>query len=199
MAPPSAAVAAARIGQYKEYQFERDNATVENGILRLVGDESAKPASYPNYLPTWDLNKHQEPLKPFKHVDPGLKADPSLKNLLPEGIAQVTTLTPVIGSEVSGVQLSKLTEEGKNELALFVAQRGVVVFRDQDFADLPIQEALDYAGHFGRHHSHPTSGSPTDFPEVHLVYRQGTEAYDKFLETSTTSVAIHSDVTYEEQ
>jgi alpha-ketoglutarate-dependent taurine dioxygenase len=65
------------------------------------------------------------------------------------------------------VQLSKLTKEGKDQLALLVAQRKVVAFRDQDFADLPLQEALDFGGYFGRHHIHPTSGSPEGFPELH--------------------------------
>jgi hypothetical protein len=35
-----------------------------------------------------------------------------------------------------GVQLSELTDAQKNELALLVAERGVVVFRDQDFKDV---------------------------------------------------------------
>jgi taurine dioxygenase/sulfonate dioxygenase len=64
-------------------------------------------------------------------------------------------LTPTTGSEVFNVQLSKLDKAGKDELALLVAQRKVVAFRDQDLADLPIQEALDFGGYFGRHHIHP--------------------------------------------
>jgi len=196
--PPSNPVQPAQIGQYKEFQQDKRGSRVENGILHLVGDESANPASYPNYLPTWDLNSHQEPLKPYTHVDPGTRADPSFPNLLPKDKAKVTKLTPVIGSDVSGIQLSKLSDAGKDELALFVAQRGVVVFRDQDFADLPIGEAEDFARHFGRLHSHPTSGSPKGHPETHIVYRQGTEAFDQFLESNTTSVAIHSDVSYEQ-
>ena len=35
-------------------------------------------------------------------------------------------MTANIGAEVHGVQLSKLTDVGKDELALFVAQRKVV-------------------------------------------------------------------------
>jgi sulfonate dioxygenase len=40
--------------------------------------------------------------------------------------AKVTELTANIGAEVTGVQLSKLTKEGKDELALLVAQKKVV-------------------------------------------------------------------------
>lgn len=74
------------------------------------------------------------------------------------------------------------------------------VFRDQDLADLPIQEALDFGGYFGRHHIHPTSGAPKGFPEVHLVHRgaEDTTARD-FFEERTNSVTWHSDVTYEQQ
>jgi sulfonate dioxygenase len=66
------------------------------------------------------------PLEPFEHYDHGKDADPSFPDLLPKDKAQVSELTPFIGSEVRGVQLSQLTKEGKDQLALFVAQRKVV-------------------------------------------------------------------------
>jgi taurine dioxygenase/sulfonate dioxygenase len=95
-------------------------------------------------------------LKPFTHVEHGKDADPSFKDLLVEG-TKIQHLTPTTGSEVTGVQLSQLSEAGKDQLALLVAQRKVVAFRDQNLADLPIQEALDFGGYFGRHHIHPVS------------------------------------------
>jgi taurine dioxygenase/sulfonate dioxygenase len=98
------------------------------------------------------------------------------------------------------VQLSKLSNEGKNELALLVAQRKVVAFRDQDFADLPIKEALDFGEYFGRHHIHPTSGSPEGFSEIHLVHRNASKGeFDNYLRNRNSSVSWHSDVTYEKQ
>lgn len=87
-------------------------------------------------------------------MEHGKDADPSFKDLLVEG-SKLQHLTPTTGSEVTGVQLSKLSNAGKDQLALLVAQRKVVAFRDQDLADLPIQEALDFGGYFGRHHIHP--------------------------------------------
>lgn len=138
-------------------------------------------------------------MEPFAHVDHGKDADTSLKDLLTEG-SKIQKLTPTIGSEVSGVQLSKLSQEGKDQLALLVAQRKVVAFRDQDLADLPIQEALDFGGYFGRHHIHPTSGSPEGFPEVHLVHRNNNAwEFDNYLAAKNSSVSWHSDVTYEAQ
>lgn len=154
---------------------------------------------YPNYLPVWDYGEKYPPLEPFTHVDHGKDADPSFKDLLPEG-SKIQKLTPTTGSEVTGVQLSKLTAAGKDQLALLVAQRKVVAFRDQDLADLPIQEALDFGGYFGRHHIHPTSGAPEGYPEVHLVHRNNNAwEFDEYLATKNSSVAWHSDVTYEQQ
>lgn len=98
------------------------------------------------------------------------------------------------------MQLSTLSNAGKDQLARLVAERKVVAFRGQDFADLPIQQALDYGGYFGRHHIHPTSGSPEGFPEVHLVHRgAGDSGAEEFFKKRTSSVAWHSDVSYEQQ
>ncbi|KAJ5235164.1 uncharacterized protein N7469_004332 [Penicillium citrinum] len=169
--------------------------------IRRVIDEEGKntTASYPNYLPVWDHGEKYPALEPFAHVDHGKDADPSLKDLLTAD-SRIQKLTPTIGSEVTGVQLSKLTPEGKDQLALLVAQRKVVAFRDQDFADLPIHEALEFGGYFGRHHIHPTSGSPEGFPEIHLVHRNNNAwELDEYLAGKNSSVSWHSDVTYEQQ
>lgn len=73
-------------------------------------------------------------------------------------------------------------------------------FRDQDFASLPIQEAVDYAGYFGRHHVHQTSGAPKGFPEIHLVFRGADDhTGTTFLEQRTNTITWHSDVTFEKQ
>lgn len=114
--------------------------------------------------------------------------------------AVVTDITPSIGTEIKGIQLSSLNNAGKDELALFVAKRKVVAFRDQDFADLPISEALEYGLYFGRHHIHPTSGAPEGYPEIHLVHRgEGDMDHEEFFKYRTSSVAWHSDVSYEQQ
>jgi len=184
------------VGQYKEAYIGGPKAFKKE--VEEKGSETQPAARYPNYLPVWDPNKHYEPLVPFTHSDHGKDADPSFLNLLKN--AKVAELTANIGAEVTGVQLSKLTKEGKDELALFVAQRKVVAFRDQDFADLPIQDALDFGGYFGRHHIHPTSGGPQGYPEVHLVHRGADDTTAKdFFEERTNSVTWHSDVTYEQQ
>ncbi|KAI0964745.1 hypothetical protein F4678DRAFT_385734 [Xylaria arbuscula] len=178
--------------QYKEFQTYYFSKEAEEG--KIDGVEAAK---YPNYLPTWDKYTTYPPLVPFEHVEHGKDADGSFPDLLPTG-TKVTHLTPASGTEVRGVQLSSLNNAGKDQLARFVAERKVVAFRNQDFADLPIDEALKFGEYFGRHHIHPTSGAPAGHPEIHLVHRG---ANDKVLDLSdrVTSVAWHSDVSYEEQ
>lgn len=165
-------------------------------------------------------------MQPFEHYEHGKDADPSFKNLF-AGDAKVTDLTASTGTEVDGVQLTDLTEKGKDELALFVAQRKVVgssvlflsrphysshgiliffcfkqnsVFHNQNFASIPIPAALEYASYFGRLHVHPTSGAPVGHPEVHLVHRGAEDTTaNHLLEKRTNSITWHSDVTYEAQ
>ena len=109
-------------------------------------------------------------------------------------------MTGNTGAEVKGVQLSQLSDKGKDQLALFVAKKKVVAFRDQDFADLPISEAKKIGEYFGRLHIHPTSAAPADHPEVHLVHRSAgdTTARD-FFGDRLNSTTWHTDVAYEEQ
>lgn len=155
---------------------------------------------YKHYLPTWNPEQKYPPLEPFEHVEHGKDADPSYPDLLPPG-TEITHITPTGGSEVRGIQLSKLNSAGKDQLARLVAERKVVAFRDQDFADLPISEALEFGGYFGRHHIHPTSGSPEGYPEIHLVHRAAGDsaAIDEYFSGRLSSVAWHSDVSYEQQ
>ena len=76
----------------------------------------------------------------------------------------------------------------------------MVVFYDQDFADLPVGEALECGRYFGRLHIHPTSGAPKGHPEVHLVHRgAGDQSGQNLLKTRTNTITWHSDVTYENQ
>jgi sulfonate dioxygenase len=83
---------------------------------------------------------------------------------------------------------------------LLVAQKKVVAFRDQDFADLPIETALEFAEYYGPSHIHQTSGAPKGYPRVHLVHRSAddTTARD-FFEERTNSVTWHTDVSFELQ
>lgn len=97
---------------------------------------------YPAYLPTRpDGFTQPVPVPPFKGTEPGRRADPA-KPSLTKG-ATITNITPRIGTEIRGVQISQLTVEGLDELALLAAERGVVVFVSGAFFRISLQHA-DY-------------------------------------------------------
>ncbi|TFB04159.1 hypothetical protein CCMA1212_004092 [Trichoderma ghanense] len=83
-------------------------------------------------------------------------ADPAKASLLSLATA-VEEVTPLIGTELKGVQLSKLSDQQKDELALLVAERGVVFFRDQDIT-LDQQHAL--ASYYGIQDRDPNQQDP---------------------------------------
>lgn len=96
------------------------------------------------------------PTEPFEFVDRGLLADKAKPHLLGlnDPNVVVTKLTPRVGTEITGLQLSELTDEQKNELALLIAERGVVVFRGQNFKDIGVQKQKEFGQYFGRLHVH---------------------------------------------
>jgi sulfonate dioxygenase len=105
-----------------------------------------------------------------------------------------------MGSEISGLQLSKLSNVAKDQLALLIAQRKLLIFHDQDFANLPIQDAVDWAAYFGRPYIHLTSGSPENHPEIHLVHRgAGDSGAKTFMANRISSLGWHCDSSFEEQ
>ena len=105
-------------------------------------------------MPVHDETTTFPPTEPFEFHDRGLYADKAKPNLLNHPGISLTRLTPRIGTEISGAQLSELSDAQKNELALLVAERGVVVFRDQDFKDVGAEKQKEFAQYFGRLHVH---------------------------------------------
>lgn len=73
-----------------------------------------------------------------------MRADPKKANLLGAGTS-VRKLSPYLGTEVKGAQISKLSPAALDELALLTAERKVLVFRDQDFKDLSPERQIEIA------------------------------------------------------
>lgn len=187
-------------GNYDTHFVAGTDEVDSNGILR-INKLNREQLKYQEFLPTWDPNQKYPPLKFFKHLDPGARADKSLSNLFPEGgDYKQKRVTPKLGTEITGIQLSQLNDKAKDELALFAAQRGVVIFRDQDFAEHGPKFATEYGKHFGRLHIHPTSGAPADHPELHITYRRADEGeFSRVFSERLSSISWHSDVSYELQ
>ena len=103
---------------------------------------------YQDLLPTFP-NLHWPPLEETPYQDRGIYGDAKFRNLLQDA-TDVFDYTPKIGTEVHGVNLAKLNDAQKDDLARLVAVRGVVFFRGQD--DLDIDAQRDLGRYFGKLH-----------------------------------------------
>lgn len=91
--------------------------------------------------------------QPRDHIDAGARADKSKKNLL-SAATKVTDLTAYIGTEIEGLQLKDLTNQQRDELALLIAERSVVFFRDQDLSPQQQKELGEWYGEVEVHVSY---------------------------------------------
>jgi len=157
---------------------------------------------YTEYLPVYDEVTKFLPLKPFEFNDRGLVANKDKPNLFSKDNPnlKVTKLTPLIGTEIRGLQLSQLNDLQKDELALLIAERGVVVFREQDFKDIGIEKQKEFGRYFGPLHIHPVGAHVKDHLELHNIYLGPDNEYrSKRRSNRLTSTGYHSDVSYERQ
>ncbi|KAG8744413.1 hypothetical protein FRC10_010191 [Ceratobasidium sp. 414] len=177
--------------------------TNTNGSIPLLAADPKSEYPFAHLLPVFDKSEHFPPLTPFKHVDPAARA-----NALPEAeqraflrnATRVRDLTPKIGREVTGIDLTAIGGAGRDQLALEVARRGVVVFRDQPkFLAQTAEQFKEWGSYFGQLHVHPTSGHPAAIPELHLVYRDGSETFNHEQLNRISTTLWHSDVSYERQ
>lgn len=185
---------------YPGTTFEKKRGELSEDGLLTVPKSHHEDSKHPEFLPTWDLKEFYKPLEFFEHKDPGSRADPELQNLFPKDSKhELKNVTPKLGTEVTGIQLSQLDDKAKDDLALFVAKRGLVIFRDQDFSSKGPQFVSDYGKHFGPLHIHPTTGSPKGHSEIHVVYRRNDYNEALTFANRTNLVQWHSDVSYELQ
>ncbi|EPS27250.1 hypothetical protein PDE_02193 [Penicillium oxalicum 114-2] len=154
---------------------------------------------YPQYLPSWDPVWF-DPLPPFEYSDPALRVkDPSMRNLLTPNVT-VDHIQPNIGSVVRGVQLNRLSDASKDELALLISQRKVLAFPDQDLIDDGPAAQESFMRYFGKPNYQPVSGTVRNHPGFHVIHRNGNhEEIARFLEQRTTTTLWHQDVSYEIQ
>jgi sulfonate dioxygenase len=157
---------------------------------------------YAAYLPVYDTTTKFSPTEVFDVDDRGHHADPAKPNLLSKenGALKASKITPRVGTEIIGLQLSQLTDDARDELALLIAERGVVVFRDQDFKDIGPRKQKAFGQYFGRLHVHPVGAHVKDYIEFHSIYTGPDNLYRLGRSgTKITTTAYHSDVSYEHQ
>ncbi|KAL8699797.1 MAG: hypothetical protein Q9201_005796 [Fulgogasparrea decipioides] len=141
-------------------------------------------------------NVHWDPLAEVPYHDKGLQGDPHFRNLLASA-TDVFDYTPKIGTEIHGVNLARLTDAQKNDLARLISTRGVVFFRNQ--SDLDIDSQRELGAYFGKLHKHATTAVPrrAGLEDVHVVYTDRNSKDQRAVFSPT--FLWHSDVTYEVQ
>ncbi|KAJ7240543.1 TauD-domain-containing protein [Mycena rebaudengoi] len=161
-------------------------------------DGGSEKIKHPQYAPTWDKVWY-DPLPPFDFVDPALRADKQKPNLLsPSVLAE--EITPKMGTILRNVQLTELSDQAKDELALLVSERKIVVFPDQDLIEAGPAVQQAFMNYFGKPNYQPVSGSIPGYPGFHIIHRDGNKAeLDAFFKQKTTSCLWHQDVSYERQ
>ena len=81
---------------------------------------------------------------------------------------QVNKLTPVIGAEIHGVDLSRpLDEETFGQIHAALTENQVIFFRDQEIS---LAEHKAFGRNFGKLHIHPAAPSPEDHPEILVIH-----------------------------
>ncbi|KAF7365704.1 TauD-domain-containing protein [Mycena venus] len=109
--------------------------------------------------------------------------------------AVVEEITPKMGTILRNVQLSQLSDQAKDELALLISERKIVAFPDQDFIDAGPEAQQKFMNYFGKPNYQPVSGSVPGYPGFHIIHRDGNKAeLDAFFAQKTTSCLWHQDV-----
>ncbi|KAI9737374.1 MAG: hypothetical protein M1834_009528 [Cirrosporium novae-zelandiae] len=166
-------------------------------VVRPKNDDGSP--LYPDYMPFYDPLEKVEDIGPFEHHDPGHRADPKLPTLL-KTMTKMWDLSPHVGTEIHGVQLSQLDSAGLDELALLTAKRGALVFRDQDFANIGMEAQKNIVRHFGPLHIHGWAPHPVAGSEEHMIiYDHKDDLRVRKQWAGRSPVQWHSDQSAEQQ
>ncbi|KAF2718147.1 alpha-ketoglutarate-dependent taurine dioxygenase [Polychaeton citri CBS 116435] len=130
------------------------------------------------------------------YVDAGSRADPA-KEALFSAAKEVKHLTNHIGTEIVGLQLKDLTDQQRDELALLIAERSVVFFRDQD---LTPQKQLELGHYYGEVETHPQVPHVPGLPGTTVIWPalNALEAKSNFRNPVGTQ-NWHTDLVHERQ
>ncbi|CAI8502057.1 unnamed protein product [Pichia kudriavzevii] len=143
----------------------------ESSRKRLEDGGIDLSAGYPEIpdvleIPIFVDEAHAIRAEDVPYIERGKNADPEKKALL--GAAkEVIHLTKNVGTEIVGLQLADLTDQQKDELALLVAERVVVFFRDQK---LPPTKQHELGSYLGNVEVHPQTPHVTGLPGATVIW-----------------------------
>lgn len=197
---------------WKIFGSELDDPSVSKAVKEATGipyvqphevEELKKTIKYPEFLaavsPDEDGKYHNEGNPNHARDDKGHLGSPNYENLFKGQNIKKFDLSPNLGTEIGGVQLSELDDAGKNDLALFLETRGLAIFRGQDLKEKGPQFSVDFGRYFGPLHIHPVSLIGDGHPEVYVTLRKagdGSRFANEF-RSKTGEFAWHSDVSFE--
>lgn len=141
----------------------------------------------------------------YAYIERGKNADREKKALL--GAAkEVIHLTKHVGTEIVGLQLADLTDKQKDELALLIAERVVVFFRDQDLSP---QKQLELGKYWGQVEVHaqvprvPDAKDGTSLAGISTIWQDYAREFYGLPLTFKNSIGgnsqWHTDLTHEFQ
>lgn len=122
------------------------------------------------------------------------------RNLFDGTNATLVDLSPNLGTEIDGIQLSQLKDAAKNDLALMLELRKLLVFHNQDLCDKRPVFEIDFDRYFGPMHIHQVGYSAKKYSEIFsTICKPGDgSCYDSIFEDKTGDFAWHLDVSLEE-
>ncbi|KAL9615077.1 MAG: hypothetical protein Q9167_000500 [Letrouitia subvulpina] len=168
-----------------------------------VENETAhRRTEFPEYLPSWDDRKfyHDHHLE-FDYEDPANRAAVHMPQLLKSPKVQTKDITPKMGTIISGLNLRNLSDSAKDELAMLISKRKIVVFRDQlEFLSAGPAYQQKFMAYFGKPNIQPVTGSVKGHPGFHIIHRDNNQdEVEAHLQRKMTSTLWHQDVSYEPQ
>ncbi|KAI5966947.1 uncharacterized protein KGF55_000356 [Candida pseudojiufengensis] len=136
----------------------------------------------------------------YPYIDRGSNADPEKKSLF-DAAEDVIDLTTYVGTEIVGLQLADLTDKQKDELALLIAERVVVVFRDQDLSP---RKQLELGHYWGQVEVHPQAArAGEDLDGVTTIWQDYQNERNglnlSFRNSKLGNSSWHSDLVHEKQ
>ncbi|KPI38271.1 putative alpha-ketoglutarate-dependent sulfonate dioxygenase [Cyphellophora attinorum] len=156
-----------------------------------ISPDSGFPITlHPSFNPKIQKHTPPEPIRSEVTPEPDRAsfADPEKKALL--SAARQVDLTESIGTILEDVQLSQLSPQQLDELALLVSERGVVFFRNQD---LTTEKQVELFQHYGTLDKHPAQKDVK-----HVIIKGSTEDHREIASyTPWPSGDFHADTSFE--
>jgi alpha-ketoglutarate-dependent taurine dioxygenase len=159
--------------------------------MNYISPDSGFPITiHPNFNTKIKDHIPAEPIREqiYPKPDRALFADVEKKALLEH--ATRLDLTESLGTVLENIQLSRLTDQQLDELALLVTQRGVVFFRNQDLTTEQQEKLFEHYGELDRH--------PAQKDARHITIRGSREDHRELLKyTPWPSGDFHADTSFE--